>query len=99
MRVFEKAITIFEVIDIFERVFVKKIQLSQLKIGQSGIVDEVRGDDDVSQRLLEMGIIKGTTLEVIRFAPMGDPIDIKIRGYHLSLRREEAEGIIVSISE
>lgn len=75
----------------------QKIQLSQLKIGQSGVVEEVLGEDDVAQRLLEMGIIKGTTLEVIRFAPMGDPIDIKIRGYHLSLRREEADNIILRL--
>jgi Fe2+ transport system protein FeoA len=62
-------------------------------------VEEVRDQGFLSQRLLEMGIIRGTTIEVIRFAPMGDPIDIKIRGYHLSLRREEAEGIILSVSD
>lgn len=76
----------------------KKIPLSQLKVGQIGVVEEVRDQGFLSQRLLEMGIIRGTTIEVIRFAPMGDPIDIKIRGYHLSLRREEADGIMVSIA-
>ena len=75
----------------------KKVPLSQLQVGQAGTVEEVRDQGFLSQRLLEMGIIRGTTIEVIRFAPMGDPIDIKIRGYHLSLRREEAEGIIVSV--
>lgn len=77
----------------------KKVPLSQLQAGQAGTVEEVRDQGFLSQRLLEMGIIRGTTIEVIRFAPMGDPIDIKIRGYHLSLRREEAEGIIVSIPD
>ena len=77
---------------------VKKIPLSQLPVGQTGIVQEVRDQGFLSQRLLEMGIIRGTLIEVIRFAPMGDPIDIRIRGYHLSLRREEADGIIVSVS-
>ncbi len=77
----------------------KKISLSQLKVGQTGTVEEVRDQGFLSQRLLEMGIIRGTTIEVIRFAPMGDPIDIKIRGYHLSLRGEEAAGIIVSVSD
>jgi Fe2+ transport system protein FeoA len=77
----------------------KRIPLSQLKVGQTGTVEEVRDQGFLSQRLLEMGIIRGTTIEVIRFAPMGDPIDIKIRGYHLSLRREEAEGIILSVSD
>ncbi len=76
----------------------QKISLSQLKVGQIGVVEEVRDQGFLSQRLLEMGIIRGTTIEVIRFAPMGDPIDIKIRGYHLSLRREEADGIMVSIA-
>ena len=77
----------------------KKIPLHTLAIGQSGIVEEVRDQGFLSQRLLEMGIIRGTPIEVIRFAPMGDPIDIKIRGYHLSLRREEAQGIIVSVDD
>ena len=77
---------------------VKKIPLSQLPVGQTGIVQEVRDQGFLSQRLLEMGIIRGTLIEVIRFAPMGDPIDIRISGYHLSLRREEADGIIVSVS-
>ncbi len=77
----------------------KRIPLSQLKVGERAIVEEVLDQGFLSQRLLEMGIIRGTTIEVIRFAPMGDPIDIKIRGYHLSLRREEAQGIIVVIDE
>ncbi|MCB9771610.1 MAG: ferrous iron transport protein A [Candidatus Omnitrophica bacterium] len=77
----------------------KKVPLNELKVGQTGVVEEVRDQGFLSQRLLEMGIIRGTPIEVIRFAPMGDPIDIKIRGYHLSLRGEEANGIIVSISD
>lgn len=77
----------------------KRVPLSQLQVGQTGTVEEVRDQGFLSQRLLEMGIIRGTTIEVIRFAPMGDPIDIKIRGYHLSLRREEAEGITVSFND
>ncbi len=76
-----------------------KIPLSQLKVGQVATVEEVLDQGFLSQRLLEMGILRGTSIEVIRFAPMGDPIDIKIRGYHLSLRREEAQGIIVGIAE
>lgn len=48
------------------------------------------------QRLLEMGLTLGTEFEVIRFAPLGDPLDIKVRGYHLSLRKREANGIRVT---
>lgn len=46
-------------------------------------------------RLLEMGLTEGAEIEVVRFAPSGDPIDVKVRGYHLSLRRSEAGGIRV----
>lgn len=48
------------------------------------------------QRLLEMGLTVGAEFEVVRFAPMGDPVDIKVRGYHLLLRKSEAAGIRVA---
>lgn len=47
-------------------------------------------------RLMEMGLLVGTPVELIRFAPLGDPVEIKVRGYHLSLRRSEAEHILVA---
>ena len=47
-------------------------------------------------RLMEMGLLVGTPVELVRFAPLGDPIEIKVRGYHLSLRRHEAEHILVA---
>ncbi len=50
---------------------------------------------DVRQRLLEMGLTKGTAVSVIRVAPMGDPIEIQLRGYRLSLRRSEAESVMI----
>lgn len=46
-------------------------------------------------RLMELGILPGTTIELIRFAPLGDPIDIKVRGYHLSIRKEDASQIVL----
>ena len=75
------------------------VTLNQMSVGQSGKVEDLSGQDAVCHRLLEMGITRGTVVEVIRFAPMGDPIDIKIRGYHLSLRRQEAQAIWVLIEE
>ena len=75
------------------------ISLSQMKAGQHGEVQELKGKGEICHRLSEMGIIRGTQVEVIRFAPMGDPIDIVIRGYHLSLRLQEAEAIQVAISD
>lgn len=47
-------------------------------------------------RLMEMGLLVGTPVELVRFAPLGDPVEIKVRGYHLSLRRNEAEHILVA---
>jgi Fe2+ transport system protein FeoA len=47
-------------------------------------------------RLMEMGLLVGTSVELVRFAPLGDPVELKVRGYHLSLRRHEAENILVA---
>ncbi|MFA5059238.1 MAG: ferrous iron transport protein A [Candidatus Omnitrophota bacterium] len=72
--------------------------LKEMNAGQKAQVQKLDGDEAVCFRLLEMGITPGTQLEVVRFAPLGDPIDIKVRGYHLSLRQKEAEVIKVVIS-
>ena len=75
------------------------ILLSQMAPGQTGAVKDLSGAGDICQRLLEMGVTRGATVEVVRFAPLGDPIDIRVRGYHLSLRKKEAEAIRVEIAE
>jgi Fe2+ transport system protein FeoA len=59
------------------------------------VVREVRIPVQHRARLLEMGLLVGTTVEIVRFAPLGDPIELKVRGYHLSLRRHEADQILV----
>lgn len=64
--------------------------LDQLKPGDSGIVGLLTGDGAVHQRLLEMGVIEGADVEVVRMAPLGDPMEIIVQGYHLSLRKAEA---------
>ena len=70
------------------------IPLSKMNAGQKGAIVNFTGNDgEICQRLQEMGLTKGTHIEVVRFAPMGDPIDVKVRGYHLSLRRQEADVI------
>jgi Fe2+ transport system protein FeoA len=69
--------------------------LSALAIGEKGRVLGFELPPEYRQRLLEMGLTVGAEFEVVRFAPLGDPIDIKIRGYHLSLRKQEAGGIRV----
>lgn len=64
--------------------------LNELKVGESGIIKTVGGEGALRLRLLDMGLIPKTKVTVQRVAPMGDPIQIFIRGYELSLRREEA---------
>ena len=71
------------------------IPLSNMTAGASGTVVELRLPPENRGRLLEMGLLVGTSIELIRFAPLGDPVEIKIRGYHLSLRRHEADLILV----
>ncbi len=64
--------------------------LDQLLARESGIVHTLRGFGDVQQRLMEMGVSDGAEIEVLRFAPLGDPMEIVVRGFHLTLRKEEA---------
>ncbi len=70
--------------------------LSALKIGEKARVLGFELPPEHRQRLLEMGLTVGAECEVVRFAPMGDPIDIKVRGYHLSLRKKEASGVRIA---
>ncbi len=70
--------------------------LSAVPLGQKGRVVGYALPPEQRQRLLEMGLTVGAQFEVVRYAPMGDPIDIKVRGYHLSLRKNEAAGVLVT---
>ena len=71
------------------------LPLTALALGVRGRVAEIRLPAADRPRLMEMGLLVGTTVEVVRFAPLGDPVEIKVRGYHLTLRRHEAEQILV----
>lgn len=64
--------------------------LDQLKPRESGVVARLTGMGDTQQRLLEMGVSDGAEVEVLRFAPLGDPMEIFVRGFHLTLRKSEA---------
>jgi DtxR family Mn-dependent transcriptional regulator len=70
-----------------------KTKLKDLKPGQKGKVLKINARGETNKRIVEMGVTPGSVVEVERVAPLGDPIDIKVKGYHLSLRKEEAEGI------
>jgi ferrous iron transport protein A len=69
--------------------------LTSLAIGATAIVTEIKLSPGSRPRLMEMGLLVGTPVELVRFAPMGDPVEIKVRGYHLTLRKHEAEQIFV----
>jgi ferrous iron transport protein A len=72
--------------------------LTSLKVGRTGTVTEIKVAPPNKSRLLEMGLLVGTTVELVRFAPLGDPVEIKVRGYNLTLRKSEAEQILVKMS-
>jgi Fe2+ transport system protein FeoA len=69
--------------------------LDQLRPGQRGRVVALAGGDALVQRLLEMGLFEGEEVEVIGFAPLGDPMEVRLRDYRLSLRRSEASRVQV----
>jgi len=73
----------------------QQTSLSALGVRDCGRILGFELPPDQRQRLLEMGLTVGVQFEVIRFAPMGDPLEIKVRGYRLSLRKREAAGILI----
>lgn len=74
------------------------MKLSQLAPGQSGIIDQIIGEDALASRLMEMGLLDGEPIEVIGRAPMGDPTEYALRGYRISLRRNESDRVEVSLT-
>jgi len=69
--------------------------LTSLALGTTATVSEIKLPPASRPRLMEMGLLVGTSVELVRFAPLGDPVEIKVRGYNLTLRRQEAEQIWV----
>lgn len=72
--------------------------LSNLQPGERGIVTKVSGSGPIHRRIIDMGIVPGTTLKVEKFAPLGDPMEIKVKGFNLSLRKMEADTIQVEVA-
>lgn len=71
--------------------------LDEVKINQNAIITKVGGEGALRGRLLDMGLIPKTVVSVIKFAPMGDPIEIRLRGYELTIRKDDAAMIEVSL--
>lgn len=73
--------------------------LDKLQIGKNAVITKVGGEGELRLRLLDMGIIPGTAVYVHKVAPLGDPIEIRIRGYELTLRIDDARKIEVEEKE
>lgn len=71
------------------------ITLDQLSAGETGRVKKVGGDGQIRRRLMDMGITSGVEIAMIKASPLGDPVEYRVRGYHLSLRKSEARLIEV----
>ena len=72
--------------------------LDQLPIGQTAVITKVGGEGALRCRLLDMGLIPKTAVRVEKIAPLGDPLELRVRGYSLSLRKEDARNIEVEVS-
>ncbi len=77
----------------------KTVPLGQLPPGGVGTISRIGCGRQLRRRLMDMGVVAGTEVQVERVAPLGDPIEIKIKGFHLSLRKDEAEDISVEVPE
>jgi len=76
-----------------------ELQLNTLAPGQKGVVVSIKGSGATRRRIMDMGIVRGSEIKVIRRAPLGDPVEFEIRDYNLTLRKREAERIYVSLEE
>jgi len=74
-------------------------KLSELEPGEGGVVARIGGSSATRRRVMDMGVVRGTAIRVIRRAPLGDPVEFEIRDYNLSLRKREAENIYVELEE
>lgn len=72
-----------------------QVPLHELKVGQRGIIVRVGGRGPVRRRMMDMGLVSGTKVKVVRVAPLGDPVEFEVKGYSLSLRKSEARNVIV----
>ena len=69
--------------------------LKDLEPGQKARIIKISGTSSIKRRIMDMGLVPGAEIEMERYAPLGDPVEIKLKGYHLSLRKEEAENIVI----
>lgn len=77
-----------------------KCSLADLKIGQKAVVEKINIlDKEIKRHLLDMGLTRGVNVKIKKIAPMGEPIDIELRGYELAVRKKELQSIEVEVIE
>ena len=74
-------------------------KLVEFKIGETGLIKKVEGEGRLRRRLFDMGVTPGATVYLRKKAPLGDPLEITIRGYELTLRKSEAELVVLEVEE
>ena len=75
------------------------MNIAETRIGQVVTVEHVAGEGSFRRRLMELGLVPGTRVEVVGVAPLGDPLELLVRGGSLSIRRAEAQGVVVTLGE
>ncbi|MCI5892019.1 MAG: ferrous iron transport protein A [Clostridiales bacterium] len=70
--------------------------LREMKVGETAVVKKVNGEGAIKRRIMDMGITKGTEVFVRKVAPLGDPVEVTVRGYELSVRKNDAEMIVMA---
>ena len=73
-------------------------KLSEFRVGETGLVKKVEGEGRFRRRLLDMGVTPGPTIYLRKKAPLGDPLEITLRGYELTLRKDEAQLVVLEVA-
>lgn len=73
------------------------VKLADMKPGVSGVVEVLKGHGNIQHRLVDMGVVKGSHITVVKVAPLGDPVEVKVKGTALALRKNEAAMISVAV--
>ena len=73
--------------------------LDQFRIGETGLIKKVEGEGRLRRRLFDMGVTPGATVYLIKKAPLGDPLEVTIRGYELTLRKTEAQLVVLEVED
>ena len=74
-------------------------KLNEFSVGEEGIVINVEGEGKIKRRLFDMGVTPNTEIILRKYAPLGDPIEVTIRGYELTLRKDEANKILMEVTK